>query len=191
MRPESTRRRLARVPQSIQCPHCHRVFAYPENPWEALYAAVDMNGPIPLHRPWLGQCEQWTGHRNPMHGRGTLYVNGKMWLVSRLAYTLHYGPIPPKLVVCHDCDNPLCVRPDHLFLGTRADNHQDMVAKGRLATAHLSGWRNPRGVGRETVLEIRALWAAGGITRAALARQFGLRHNVVSRIVSGERYQNL
>jgi hypothetical protein len=183
--------RLGLPPRTIECPHCRQQFAYPRNPWELLYATVDMNGPIPLHRPWLGTCEVWRGKVHWQTGRGVLHVNGVRWLVHRLAYTLHYGPIAPGLVVCHDCDNPLCVRPDHLFLATQAGNQRDMVAKGRQATAHLSGWRNPRSVGRETALEIRTLWAAGGSTRAAIARKYGLSHNVVSRIVSGERYRNL
>lgn len=56
-------------------------------------------------------------------------------LAHRLAYAITYGPIGNGLLVCHKCDNPICVRPDHLFIGTQSDNQRDRVAKGR--------WKNP------------------------------------------------
>jgi DNA-binding XRE family transcriptional regulator len=180
-----------RPPKRIHCPHCHKQFAYPRSPWVALYEHVDLNGPIPMHRPWLGPCEVWRGRINKKHGRGVVHLNGVQWYVPRLAYQLHFGPIAPGLVVCHDCDNPLCVRADHLFLGRPRHNHADMVAKGRQATEHLKGWRNPRSAGRVLAVAIRAAWAEGGVTRAELARMFGLSHKTVTSIVSGVRYRNL
>jgi hypothetical protein len=75
-------------------------------------------------------CWEWTGARN-WKGYGVLRVDERNQLAHRIAYQLAYGETPFDLYVLHHCDNPGCVRPDHLFLGTLADNNADMRAKGR------------------------------------------------------------
>jgi hypothetical protein len=76
-------------------------------------------------------CWGWNGFVDSL-GRGHLYIHemGKI-RAHRASYLLHIGEIPSHLVVCHTCDNPNCVNPDHLWLGTRKDNTQDMMNKGR------------------------------------------------------------
>lgn len=75
-------------------------------------------------------CWEWNGYRNPQ-GYGRLSVNRVFIMAHRLSYLLTSGPIPDGMYVCHRCDNPSCVRPSHLFLGTPLDNIIDCRNKGR------------------------------------------------------------
>jgi len=86
-------------------------------------------------------------------GYGRLRVgNRKTMLAHRFSYEAHVGPIPKGMFVCHKCDNPLCVNPDHLFVGTASDNMQDMHRKGR-AKAHHKGPSGERARAAKLVAE--------------------------------------
>lgn len=93
---------------------------------ESFWAKVRLNGPTV--RPELGKCWSW-------RTIGSRYVNltagGRTILAHRASWELHRGPIPDGLHVLHKCDNPSCTKPDHLFLGTEADNALDRSIKGR------------------------------------------------------------
>jgi hypothetical protein len=77
-----------------------------------------------------GECWEWRGARSA-DGYGQRRIGGKLLYLHRLAYEWAAGAIPAGMLVCHRCDNPPCCNPDHLFLGSRADNARDMCRKGR------------------------------------------------------------
>lgn len=76
------------------------------------------------------KCWNWIASKKP-RGYGHFFADGKQILAHRFSWELHMGPIPAEQCVLHRCDNPACIRPEHLFLGDYADNARDMTQKGR------------------------------------------------------------
>lgn len=164
---------------------------------------VNKDGPI---HPAVGQCWVWTGAKCNKYGwLGSEYAH-------RLSYTMNIGPISKGLLVCHRCDNPICVNPRHLFLGTSSDNLQDMVAKGRhgpvtkperLARGDQHGRRtkpecNARGEGHgmaklteNNVHEIRTLYERGEVSVPRLAEMFGVCSLSIRFIVNRKTWKHV
>lgn len=156
------------------------------NPAVRFMARVDFEGPEVS--PELGPCWLWAGA-----GMGQGY--GKAWHEGRLigahaaSYRLFVGPVPDGHEVCHACDVRLCVRPGHLFTGTRLDNVRDMIAKGR-------AWPNPaRGADHyaaklsdDKAAAIRLAYAAGGVSQTELAVVYGVAQTTISRVLLGRRW---
>ena len=98
-----------------------------------------ISGPMPLEERFSLQwkenegtgCWEWIGSIGE-RGYGRIKVNRKTTSAHRVSYEMHKGQIPEGLYVCHHCDNPKCVNPDHLFVGTARDNRLDCIRKGRI-----------------------------------------------------------
>lgn len=139
-------------------------------------------------------CWEWAGNvRRQGYGRFSVTLPRpegfkgktpqKSYVASRYSWEITNGPIPDGMFVCHTCDNPKCVRPDHLFLGTCQDNRTDCVSKGRMARGESHGCAKLTEV---QVKEIRAL--GGTMTRTSIAKLYGVKINTISRVLSGESW---
>lgn len=143
-----------------------------------------------------GDCWIWTGVTN-RQGYGQFWDPQRrtMGLAHRFAYETYVGDLrhhrhqagPVGQVVCHRCDNPSCVRPAHLFVGTQRDNVRDAVAKGRLNDR--AGSRNPRArLTPEDVAAIRAYATGRYGERSEIARRWGISTGYVSKILQGSAW---
>lgn len=128
-------------------------------------------------------CWNWIGAKS--EGYGLITVHGRSRRATHAAWYIAHGEWP-NLFVCHKCDNPSCVRADHLFIGTAADNAQDAIAKGRRF-----GWqpRNQRGekngAAKLTAADVAAI-AASADKSSDLASRYGVGKTTIHRVRRGE-----
>jgi hypothetical protein len=119
-------------------------------------------------------CWLWTAGKHEK-GYGTFWVSKKCWKAHRYAWHLKHGKIPSGLCVLHKCDNPPCVNPDHLFLGTVLENNIDMFKKGRNSKPPpMAGWNR-------TNIPSEAIRLFGFMADTEIARQFSLTKSVVAK----------
>lgn len=135
-------------------------------------------------------CWEWLGCRKD-DGYGMIMFSGKVVGTHRASWIVHNGVIPSGLCVLHKCDNPPCVNPDHLFLGTQADNVRDCSSKGRIRTGDRRGEKSgvsPLSV--RQVMEIRDLRKTG-LTHQQLADMFGICRQSVTNILSRKTWNHV
>lgn len=146
-------------------------------------------------------CWEWIGSKNK-HGYGRFYANGMLKRAHRVAYELWRTTIPEGLIVRHMCDNPSCVNPDHLELGTQRDNMNDMTERNRQAKGDKSGARlHPEKVARgdkhysaklteDDVKEILIL-RDFDFTQTELAKRFNVSQATIGYILRGDTWKHI
>lgn len=144
--------------------------------WQHVKGSADLNG-----------CWEWQGTRNP-NGYG-MFASKKR--AHRISWEITRGPIPRGMFVCHKCDNPPCVRPDHLFIGTQKENMQDMHSKGRRQGNGLDGEKHHQAKLKVAdVIEIRKR-VSSGESRASVAASYGVTPENVSCIALGKTWRSV
>lgn len=146
---------------------------------------------------WGDGCWEQRSGQTSSRGYGCVVLNGERYTAHRAAYALVNGPIPAGMCVCHRCDNPRCIRPSHLFLGTQRENMRDREAKGR------SGDRRPprllgsaSGQARLTESQVRHildLYASTTLSARAIARMVGgvVSPQAILLIVTGKTWPHV
>jgi len=138
-------------------------------------------------------CWLWVGGTYSI-GYGAMMINYKHIGAHRFSYQLHCGPIPKGMFVCHHCDNPACVNPKHLFLGTPRDNMRDKMRKGRggiVSVPHPSGEDHYKSkLTSVQVHEIRHLHATSGFTYKELADKYGVTTSSIHGIVTWKSWRD-
>lgn len=141
----------------------------------------------------LVNCWPWIGNAAPygkINSRGyPLVVKETQISAHRAMWGLVHGFIPDRQTdVCHTCDNPRCVNPLHLFLGSRADNLKDAATKRRMHPGSRHGMSK---LTEEKVLAMRAEYAAGGISQAALGRKYGINSGTTCEIINRKLWTHI
>jgi hypothetical protein len=131
-------------------------------------------------------CWLWTGYIGKRR-YGAIWDGERYERSNRASWRIHFGPIPKGLCVCHTCDVPSCVRPDHLFLGTKSENMRDMVAKGRHAYQR-GRVNNMAKLTPEMVLAIRN---EDPLPSHLLSEKYGVSSSTIRRVRSGGSWRNL
>ncbi len=140
---------------------------------------------------WGRVCESETGCWEWQEGLSNGYPNatidGKGWRVARLMFAIFYGPLKNGECALHKCDNPACIRPDHLFAGTYSENNLDAVKKGRWVQGHP---RWPRIVLNAVLARtIREEYATGTITQRGLSEKYGINPKTLCSLIIGQSWK--
>ena len=150
--------------------------------------------PTPKQRFWKyvdkksnDKCWNWTGCCDK-DGYGHIGVNGKLIRSHRFSWILKNGTVPDEIYVLHKCDNPKCVNPSHLFLGTQQDNIKDKIYKNRQAKGEKNGSSK---LTVNQVKQIRHLCREGQLTQVKIGKIFHINQTTVSRICTIKNWRHI
>ena len=129
----------------------------------------------------FNKCWEWLGGINK-DGYGKFKIGGATILAHRMSYELAVGEIPPMHFVCHTCNNPSCVNPVHLWIGTVSDNNRDAIAKGRQLI------RNNAKIDVKTVKAIRQEYKEKHTSHRKLAEKFNISKAQITRILNNQSW---
>lgn len=136
------------------------------------------------------KCWEWIASKN-RDGYGTVSFNGKVMTSHRVAWIVNNGKIPLSTNVLHRCDNPSCVNPEHLFLGTQGDNIRDCVQKGRFTRSDRRGEKSAISPFKNgDILSIRQE-AANGKSRSQIARERNCSRTSIDSIVNRKTWTHI
>lgn len=149
-------------------------------------------------------CWEYTGGKN-VWGYGQVSVDGKMMNAHRASYLVFCGSIPGGMIVCHACDNPACINPEHLWVGTHYDNYHDSKNKGRRDHIDTSPWLRREGeehhkakLTEEDVLRLRSRYRGRSHgaytvepTISSLAEEYDVSYSTIRKAIHGETWAHL
>lgn len=154
------------------------------------WSAIDKNGREPqtiIYKDLQGPCWRWKKCLNKA-GYGRIGGVNRM-LAHRFSWLIHYGKIPDGMEVCHKCNNPECVRPDHLYVGTHGDNVRQSIVEGRLVRDR--GEQHSVSVlTEEIVVSLRRLYSSGNST-TELSATFGLDAGTIYQCIVGKTWKHV
>jgi hypothetical protein len=167
---------------------------YPRKSWEERFWGK-------VNKQAQNGCWEWTSALND-NGYGVMWLAPRRtaFFAHRLSYEMHFGAFDEERFICHHCDNPKCVRPDHLFIGDAADNSHDMCQKGRQRNGCLvqKGTRSTRfgtrvnfaKLNEDKVFRIKRLMLKG-VTAYRIAQWLGLTYGAISLIKKGKNWKHV